>query len=77
MWAVGSFWLGRLFGGVMVRQSLLERYGESKYGSRSWFAFRTDVPSHQFHQLFADGKSQSRSAIFSGGGPVSLYEGLE
>ncbi len=61
----------------MIRQSLLERYGKSKHGSRPWLAFRTDVPSHQFHQLFADGKSQSRSTIFSGGGSVSLYERLE
>ena len=68
---------GRLSSGEAVRQLLLKRYGETKDRTGPWFAFRSDMPTHQFNKLFADGQSQPSSAIFPGGGPVSLHKRLE
>src|SRR6266852_1795852 len=40
-------------------------------------AFDPDFPAKQARELAADGKSQSRAAVFAAGGPVSLLEGFE
>ena len=56
---------------------LLERYGKSKNGARTRLTLRSDVSTHQIHQLFTNGEPQTRPSIFPGGGTVGLDEWLE
>src|ERR1051326_542242 len=41
------------------------------------FAFHPEASIHHFHQPGADGKSETRSAMFAGHRAVSLREGFE
>src|SRR5258708_12474111 len=50
---------------------------ERKRASLARFAFDPDFPAQQARELAADGKPQSRAAVFAAGGSVSLLEGFE
>ena len=48
-----------------------------KGASFAGFAVHSDLPIHHLNKSFADGQSQSRAAVFAGGGSVGLGKCLK
>ena len=69
--------LDSLLDGISFGRRLLERYGKPERGTASRFAFHSDMSTHQFDQLFADGQTKSGPAIFACRGAIRLNERLK